>query len=276
MAAAQVSVSNLHLVINNKSILTDMSFSIEQGQFLGLIGPNGAGKSSLLRCLYRFQDQTSGTITIDGKNIAEFNRQDYARKVAAVLQEIPSQFNLGVFDVVAMGLTPHKSLFASVSLRDKQAIQEALLKVGLTHKQKQPYESLSGGEKQRVMIARAIVQSPSLLLMDEPTSHLDVKYQIEIMALAKSLGITVVASFHDLNLAAALCDSILVINNGKLVAHGSPQSVVSSSMLAQVFGVNADVTLQQCAEREHAIPHIRYQYQSLQSAINSGTSRSQR
>ncbi|MDK2596480.1 ABC transporter ATP-binding protein [Pseudoalteromonas obscura] len=273
MAAAQVSVSNLHLVINNKSILTDMSFSIEQGRFLGLIGPNGAGKSSLLRCLYRFQAPTSGAITIDGKNIAEFNRQDYARKVAAVLQEIPSQFNLGVFDVVAMGLTPHKSLFASVSLRDKQAIQEALSKVGLTHKQKQSYESLSGGEKQRVMIARAIVQSPSLLLMDEPTSHLDVKYQIEIMALAKSLGITVVASFHDLNLAAAICDSILVVDKGKLVAHGSPQNVVSSSMLAQVFGVNADVTLQQCAKREHVIPHIRYQYQ--QPAIHRGIPRSQ-
>ncbi|KZN54082.1 ABC transporter ATP-binding protein [Pseudoalteromonas luteoviolacea] len=260
MAATPISVDSLHLVINNKSILSNISFSVAEGQCVGLIGPNGAGKSSLLRCLYRFQSPTSGTISINGKDVSEYDRQSYARKVAAVLQEIPSQFNLAVFDVVAMGLTPHKSLFSSVSLRDKQAIQEALLKVGLTHKQKQSYESLSGGEKQRVMIARAIVQRPSLLLMDEPTSHLDVKYQIEIMALAKSLGITVLASFHDLNLASALCDAMLVLNHGELVIHGTPKEVVSESMLAQVFGVKADVTLQTCPASEHEIPHIRYQY----------------
>ncbi|MBQ4813592.1 ABC transporter [Pseudoalteromonas luteoviolacea] len=263
MVAAQVSINNLDLVINNKHILSDISFNVAPGQFIGLIGPNGAGKSSLLRCLYRFQTPVSGTVLIDQTDINQFDRQTYARKVAAVLQEIPSQFNLAVFDVVAMGLTPHKRLFSSISLRDRQTIQEALHKVGLTHKQKQSYESLSGGEKQRVMIARAVVQRPSLLLMDEPTSHLDVKYQIEIMALAKSLGITVIASFHDLNLASALCDAILVLDKGRLVATGAPKNVMTTEMLANVFGVKAEVTLHSPSQ----MPHIRYQYQLDESEL---------
>ncbi|KZN48329.1 ABC transporter ATP-binding protein [Pseudoalteromonas luteoviolacea] len=272
MVAAQVSVNNLNLVINNKHILSGISFSAAPGQFIGLIGPNGAGKSSLLRCLYRFQIPMSGNILIDQTDINQFDRLTYARKVAAVLQEIPSQFNLAVFDVVAMGLTPHKRLFSSVSLRDRQSIQEALQKVGLTHKQQQSYELLSGGEKQRVMIARAIVQRPSLLLMDEPTSHLDVKYQIEIMALAKSLGITVIASFHDLNLASALCDSILVLEHGQLVADGTPQSVMTTEMLSTVFGVKAEVSLQSSIQGGQT-PHIRYQYQLSETDLSVQVSR---
>ncbi|TQF69718.1 ABC transporter ATP-binding protein [Pseudoalteromonas luteoviolacea] len=272
MVAAQVSINNLSLVIHNKQILSDISFSVLPGQFIGLIGPNGAGKSSLLRCLYRYQTPQAGNIQIDEKEISQFSRQTYAKKVAAVLQEIPSQFNLAVFDVVAMGLTPHKRLFSSVSLRDRQAIQEALKKVGLAHKYQQPYESLSGGEKQRVMIARAIVQRPSLLLMDEPTSHLDVKYQIEIMALAKSLGITVIASFHDLNLASALCDSIIVLNEGSLVANGAPKNVVTTNMLLEVFGVKAEVILQ-TSPHGASVPYIRYQYQLTVMDLNGQASR---
>ncbi|KZN33146.1 hypothetical protein N480_24800 [Pseudoalteromonas luteoviolacea S2607] len=272
MVAAQVSVNNLNLVINNKHILSDICFSVASGQFVGLIGPNGAGKSSLLRCLYRFQTPVSGSILIDQTDINQFDRLSYARTVAAVLQEIPSQFNLAVFDVVAMGITPHKRLFSSISLRDRQSIQEALQKVGLTHKQQQPYESLSGGEKQRVMIARAIVQRPSLLLMDEPTSHLDVKYQIEIMALAKSLGVTVIASFHDLNLASALCDSILVLDQGELLADGTPQNVMTTEMLSTVFGVNAEVSLQSSSNGEQ-IPYIRYQYQLSETDLDLQVSR---
>ena len=272
MVAAQVSINNLSLVIHNKRILSDISFFVSPGQFIGLIGPNGAGKSSLLRCLYRYQAPVSGSIQIDDMEIRQFTRQTYAKKVAAVLQEIPSQFNLAVFDVVAMGLTPHKSLFSSVSLRDRQAIQEALQKVGLTHKLQQSYESLSGGEKQRVMIARAIVQQPSLLLMDEPTSHLDVKYQIEIMALAKSLGMTVIASFHDLNLASALCDAILVLDEGQLVANGTPQDVMTSTMLFNVFGVHAEVILQ-ASDEGVLTPHIRYQYQPSDEDVSTSTIR---
>ncbi|CAH9049832.1 Ferric enterobactin transport ATP-binding protein FepC [Pseudoalteromonas holothuriae] len=256
-----LSVKQLGLKVNQSTILNDISFDIKTGQFIGLLGPNGAGKSSLLRCIYRYTKPSYGFIQLLDKSIDDYSRQAYAQQVAVVLQEVPEQFNLAVFDVVAMGLTPHKPLFSSMDQDDKNYVYTALEKVGLTHKNTQMFCSLSGGEKQRVMIARAMVQRPKLLIMDEPTSHLDVKYQIQIMELAKSLGVSVLASFHDLNLACAISDSLLVLHQGSLKAQGKPQSVLTSHLLSDVFGVCADVSLVQSASDIHnVVPHIRYHY----------------
>ena len=234
---------------------------ISPGKFVGLIGPNGAGKSSLLRCLYRFNRPISGQITFNNYDIWQLKSEDYAKQVAVVLQETPSQFNLSVFDVIALGLTPHKSLFSSVTNSDKQNIIQAINTVGLEQHSNQSFESLSGGEKQRALIARAIVQQPQLLIMDEPTSHLDVKYQIQVMELAKSLGVTVFASFHDLNLAAAMCDELLVIKNGEITHSGTPTQVLTENMLAEVFGVCAQVNSHpQLSKAGNSIPHITYFY----------------
>lgn len=248
---------NLSWQVGQQCILQHINFSIPNGSFTGLIGPNGAGKSSLLRCLYRYLKADSGAVLFQTKDIWQMSANEYAKNVAVVLQEPPSQFNLSVHDVVALGLVPHQSLFAARSKGDEQKIVAAIAKVGLAHKTKQAFEHLSGGEKQRALIARAIVQSPQLLLMDEPTSHLDIKYQIQLIEMAKALGITVIASFHDLNLASAICDNILVMNTGKLVAQGAPHEVVTENMLADVFGVCSKVSMhpqQQC-------PHITYYYQ---------------
>ncbi|MBQ4861153.1 ABC transporter ATP-binding protein [Pseudoalteromonas sp. MMG013] len=256
-----IEVRDLALKIDDHQILSDINFSIDTGKFVGLIGPNGAGKSSLLRSLYRYTTPTMGEIVFLGKSLCHYSRQDYARQVAVVLQEIPDHFNLSVFDVVAMGVLPHKSLFSAVSLQDKLAVASAIDKVGLSDKTRQPFSYLSGGEKQRVLIARAIVQQPVFLIMDEPTSHLDVKYQIQIMELAKSLNITVLASFHDLNLAGALCDEILVLKEGALVAHGKPLDVFNAQLLADVYGVCASVSSVSCPyEGIEQVPHIRYHY----------------
>ena len=256
-----INVCDLEYKIDQHQILSDINFSIKPGQFVGLIGPNGAGKSSLLRCLYRFFTPTSGHIEFLNKPLSHYPRQDYAKQVAVVLQEIPEQFNLSVFDVVMMGLLPHKSLFSSVTYAERQTISAAIAQVGLASKVTQPFSQLSGGEKQRVLIARAIVQQPQFLIMDEPTSHLDVKFQIQIMALAKSLESTVLASFHDLNLASALCDTLLVLKQGKLVAHGQPHEVLTSQLLADVFEVCAHVSAVSCPyEGRRQVPHIRYYY----------------
>ena len=178
-----------------------------------------------------------------------------------MLQETPSQFNLSLFDVVALGLTPHKTLFSSTTETDKQKIAQAISRVGLNAQSAQLFDSLSGGEKQRALIARAIVQQPQLLIMDEPTSHLDVKYQIQLMELAKSLGITVFASFHDLNLAAAMCDELVVIKNGEITTAGKPTKVLTEQMLDEVFGVCAHVnTHPQATRNGEAIAHITYYY----------------
>ncbi|TMP75679.1 ABC transporter ATP-binding protein [Pseudoalteromonas sp. S1608] len=258
---ALLTVNNVSWRVGNTLILEHINLSIERGKFVGLIGPNGAGKSSLLRCLYRFNQPSAGEVKFNNTDIWQLKSEDYAKQVAVVLQETPSQFNLSLFDVVALGLTPHKTLFSSTTQADKQKIAQAISHVGLESHSTQLFDSLSGGEKQRAFIARAIVQQPQLLIMDEPTSHLDVKYQIQLMELAKSLGNTVFASFHDLNLAAAMCDELVVIKNGKVVDAGKPNKVVTEQMLDEVFGVCAQVsTHPQSAASGEAIPHITYYY----------------
>lgn len=247
-------------------ILDDISFSVNKGSFTGILGPNGAGKSSLLRCLYRFTKPEQGVVKFDSQDIWQIKASDFAKNVAVVLQETPSHFNLTVHDVVALGLIPHKGIFARANKTDDEKIIQAIKQVGLLHKIQQNFEHLSGGEKQRALIARAIVQSPSLLIMDEPTSHLDVRYQIQIMELAKSLGITIIASFHDLNLASAMCDNILVLDQGKLVCQGTPQAVLTREMLSDVFGVCAHIS----EHHQHKVPHISYYYGYIQNEQDNG------
>ncbi len=228
--------------VGDKNILNDISFDIVPGEFLGLIGPNGAGKSSLLRCLYRKIAPSSGHLLFNQQPIEDFSRRQLATKVAVVLQEAPSQFDLSVGDVIAMGLTPHKSLFAFDDHKDLEQVQCAARKVDLFEKLDQSFNSLSGGEKQRAMIARAIVQRPEVLIMDEPTNHLDIRHQIEVLQLARQMRITVVVSIHDLNLAAAYCDRLLLLDKGRVVALDTVDKVLTEENLAQVFGVSARIT----------------------------------
>lgn len=252
-----LSVQHVSWHADNQLILDDISFAINKGSFTGILGPNGAGKSSLLRCLYRYIKPDSGSVKFNQQDIwQQYDAYQYAQDIAVVLQETPTHFNLTVYDIVALGLLPHKGLFTREQSSDRQKIDCAIKQVGLVEKTLQNFEHLSGGEKQRALIARAIVQSPSLLIMDEPTSHLDVRYQIQVIELAKSLGITVIASFHDLNLASAMCDQLIVLNKGKLVEQGTPQEVITSEMLSNVFGVCAEVSV----HSQHNVPHISYFY----------------
>lgn len=265
--SALLTAEHLSWCTGGNVILDDISFAVEKGSFTGILGPNGAGKSSLLRCLYRFIKPEQGKVSFQCQDIWQIQANDFAKNVAVVLQETPSHFNLTVNDVVALGLIPHKGIFTRANKNDNKKISQAIEQVGLSHKYNQSFEHLSGGEKQRALIARAMVQSPSLLIMDEPTSHLDVRYQIQIMELAKSLGITVIASFHDLNLASAMCDNILVLNRGKLVCQGTPQEVLTREMLSDVFGVCAHVS----EHHQHKVPHISYYYGYVQHDVQNDT-----
>lgn len=256
-----ITVNQLSWQADNQKILHNINFTVKKGSFTGLIGPNGAGKSSLLRCLYRYIKPALGDVYFEHHNIWSLSANEYAQKVAVVLQETPAFFNLSLLDVVSLGLVPHHRFFSSAieKKQEKHKVYDALELVGLSHKSNHNFEYLSGGEKQRGLIARAIVQSPEILIMDEPTSHLDIKYQIQLMELAKTLNITVIASFHDLNLASAMCDNLLVLNQGELVTEGSPHKVINSDMLSQVFGVCAQVA----PHPVHRTPHITYFYNAL-------------
>lgn len=236
-----ISAEQLSWSVNGHLILDQLNFSIYKGEFVGLIGPNGSGKSSLLRCLYRKNVATLGQINFDEQSIGSFSKKDFAKKVAVVLQEPATQFQLSVADVIRMGLTPHKPLLSFDTSEDNQKIMQAAQQVDLFEKLSMNFNDLSGGEKQRAIIARAILQSPQLLIMDEPTNHLDIRHQIDVLELAKSMNITVIVSIHDLNLAASYCDRLILLDHGKIVAQGMPASVLTEETLSKVFQVNAQV-----------------------------------
>lgn len=216
-------------------ILRDVSFDIPSGAFVGLIGPNGAGKSSLMRCLYGVNSPDAGRVYFKGDDLSLMSARDQAQRIAVILQEHSSQMGLSVWDVVAQGLTPHKGLFEWTNKKDTESIHQALHKMDLWSMRQQLFEHLSGGEKQRVMLARAHVQNPQLLIMDEPTNHLDVHYQIDMLNTVKQMDVSVLASIHDLNLAAAFCDYLLVIHHGEIVKQGSPKEVLTEQLISDVF-----------------------------------------
>ncbi|WP_299568834.1 ABC transporter ATP-binding protein [uncultured Shewanella sp.] len=254
--SSALSVEHLSWSVDDNQILSRVNFALQQGEMLGLIGPNGAGKSSLLRCFYRYITPEQGQVKLFGQNISDFTQKQLATKVAVVQQETPHYFEMTTEQIVAMGLTPHKGLFESDSQADKRHIVDALEKVGLQLKAKQQYEQLSGGEKQRALIARAIVQQPQLLILDEPTNHLDIRYQIQILELVRQLGISVITSIHDLNLASAVCDRLLLLDKGQCVAQGLPDEVLTEAIIGDVFGVCCQVS----KHPQHGKPLITYFY----------------
>lgn len=220
-------------------LLDDIDLDVADGELLGLLGPNGSGKTSLLRCAYRFQRPSAGSVELDGEALWQRSPRWCAQRVAVVLQEFPQDFGLRVHEVAAMGRTPHKGLFDSDDAEDQRLVSEALARVGLGELAQQPFACLSGGEKQRALLARALVQQPQLLILDEPTNHLDPRYQLELLRQIKALGLATLASFHDLNLAAAFCDRLCVLDRGRLLAVGTPAEVLTADLLQQVFGVQA-------------------------------------
>lgn len=234
-------VSSLSWAPGGLPILEDVSFAVHPGEFIGVIGPNGAGKSSLLRCLYKINTPAQGSITLLGQDVLATSTRALAQRIAVVLQESPAEFGLTVYELVRMGLAPHKPLFSRDNNDDLQKLQHAVEAVDLSHKLHEPVNHLSGGEKQRAVIARAIVQQPELLIMDEPTNHLDVKYKVEILQLAQSLETTILASIHDLNLAAAFCDKLLLLDRGRIVAFGSPAEVLDTQLIQSVFGIESHI-----------------------------------
>lgn len=251
-----LAVSDLSWQVNDKLVLNNLSFSLKAGTMLGVIGPNGAGKSSLLRCLYRFIKASQGEISLFERPLSEYSPRELAKLIAVVQQESQGQLDMSTEQVVSLGLTPHKGLFDTLSLGDRQRVSQAIDRVGLRGKEHQAFEHLSGGEKQRASIARAIVQQPKLLILDEPTNHLDIRYQIQILELVKSLGVSVIASIHDLNLASALCDELLLMHSGRLVAQGLPEEVLTTERIGEVFGVCCDIR----PHPQHGQPLISYFY----------------
>ncbi|GII89259.1 ABC transporter ATP-binding protein [Sphaerisporangium siamense] len=237
LRAHQVSV-----VVSGKALVRAVSLDVAAGEVVGLVGPNGAGKSTLLRTFYRALRPTSGHVLLDGDDVWRMPGKRLARRLAAVLQETAGDFALTVYDMVAMGRTPHKRAFDGDDAGDRAIIMGALERLGLAGLAYAPFDRLSGGEKQRVLIARALAQRCGTMVLDEPTNHLDLRHQLDALDLVRELGVTAVVALHDLNLAAAFCDRLCVLNDGAVVALGTPRDVVTPALLAEVYRVQADVT----------------------------------
>jgi iron complex transport system ATP-binding protein len=249
-----IKADNLVWKIGSKTVIDGISFAAEPGKMLGLLGPNGSGKTSLLRLLAGLKQPQSGQITLDGADITKIGRRSIAKRVAFVEQHATTNANLKVIDVVKLGRFPHRSLFSGWTHTDEAAAKEALERTGMTAKRNDPWRSLSGGEKQRTHLARALAQSPKELILDEPTNHLDVHHQISLLRLVSSLPVTSIIALHDLNHAAMFCDRLLVMQAGKIVASGAPEDVLTQDLLRDVFSVEAHVA----PSPYHARPHIHF------------------
>lgn len=220
-------------------VLHPTSFEVGAGRVLGVVGPNGAGKSTLLRLLYRYQAPSAGQVKINGQDLWAMPARAAARKVAAVLQEQAAAFGLSVQEIIMLGRTPYRRAFKSIAAQDVDVVSRVMQRLDLQGLGHRDFGTLSGGERQRVMVARALVQEPEVLILDEPTNHLDIRHQLEVLALIKSLDLTIVVSLHDLNIAANICDDILVIEDGHPRGFGAPDTLLTESLLSQTFKVDA-------------------------------------
>ncbi len=249
-----IKVENLIWKIGKKIIIDNVSFEAKPGKMLGLLGPNGSGKTSLLRLIAGLKRPHSGHVLLDEKDISAVARRSVARRVAFVEQHATTNANLKVMDVVRLGRFAHRSMFSGWTIVDETAVQDAIERTGMTAKKNEQWQSLSGGEKQRAHIARALAQTPKELILDEPTNHLDVQHQMSLLKLVCGLPITSIIALHDLNHAAMFCDELIVMLSGKVVASGTPEEVINENILKEVFSIDARVEPSPYTGR----PHIHY------------------
>ena len=229
----------------NGSILKEIDLQLWQGELVGLIGPNGSGKTTLIRVLSGLISPKRGSVRLDGEVLTHFNRRQIARRIAVVPQELTVPFAFTVQEMVMLGRSPHVRPLAGASAHDRQVVEQKMTLTDTLELASRPFNELSGGEKQRVIIAMALAQEAEILLLDEPTVHLDISHQVEILELIKRLnrqqGLTVLAIIHDLNLAALYFDRLLLLNSGRIVASGTPGQVLCEERIRQVFQTNVQV-----------------------------------
>ncbi len=236
-----INVSNIRFSYTDEETIKGLSFNCKKNRIYGIIGPNGCGKTTTLKIMAGYLTPKSGDVTYDGKNILKIPPKEAAKVRAVVEQKIYSPFVFPVFDYVMLGRMPYLKAFVAESRSDYDIVNNALSITQVTHLKDKNIDALSGGELQRVMIARALAQCPQYLMLDEPTSHLDIRQQLELMQLLRRLSsdMTIIMVIHELNQASLYCDDLVLMEKGKIVSHGSGREVLTSKNIYDVFGVTA-------------------------------------
>jgi iron complex transport system ATP-binding protein len=245
--AAVLDARDVSFTYDSKSplVLDDVSLAVPRAAIVGLLGPNGSGKTTLLRLLSGTLTPSRGRITLEGTQVGALSRRDLARRIAVVPQETYSAFDFSALEIVLMGRYPHLGAFELEGASDLAIARDALAATGTSALESRPFATLSGGEKQRVVIASALAQASDVLLLDEPTASLDLGFQFDIAALLARLnrerGVTMVVSTHDLNLAAALCTELVLLKGGRVIAEGPTRGALTKANVRALYGVDADV-----------------------------------
>lgn len=240
---AGIHVNNIDTYYGDEKILEDIILCAEGGRFIGVIGPNGSGKTTLLKTLGRILKPRKGTVLLNGRDVYSMKPKEVAKNMAVVPQDTYTKFDFTVLDVVLMGRNPHTSRFRMEDSQDLKITEEAMKLTNTWHLADRLITEVSGGERQMVYIARALTQEPKILLLDEPTSHLDINFQARILDLIKRLSaeITVISVFHDLNLAARYCDELVLISGGRIQVSGKPEEVITPENINTVYGIKVIV-----------------------------------
>lgn len=255
--APLLTLQGLKAAYEAREVLHGLDLSLQAGEMFGLLGPNGSGKSTLLRVIAGLLPASGGSVLLHGRSLMQLAPRERARRVALVPQSVALPFAFPVADMVAMGRHPHLGLLGAPGKRDFEAIRTAMEQTDCLELRDRLVTELSGGELQRVIIARALAQEPELLLLDEPTAHLDLNHQLDIARLLQQLNrqrqLTVVWVSHDVNLAAEFCRRLVMLQDGNIVADGPPEVVVTSEMVERVYGLRVPVTANPVSGRPQVI-----------------------
>ncbi len=238
----KLEAKDIEAVLGGTPILRGVSLEVDHNDFVGIIGPNGSGKSTLLKCIYRVLKPQAGIVRLDGTDIRELSYKKSAQTIAVLAQHNYYNFEFSVQDVVLMGRSPHKRTMERDNAQDYAIVAQALETVGMSDMAKRSFSTLSGGEQQRVILARALAQQTPCLILDEPTNHLDIKYQLQLLDIVKGLNRTVISAIHDLNIAAMYCTWLVVMKDGQVVTQGTPRQVLTPELIREVYEVEATVS----------------------------------
>lgn len=240
-----LSVDSICIRYDQKSVINDFSFSVRKGEIVSIIGPNGSGKSTLLKAVSRLVPYYSGTVTLDGANLKSMSAKQVARTMCMLCQKNQAPADMTVADLVSYGRNPHKKWFERLNREDMDIVEWAIEKTHLTANRDRTVSSLSGGESQRAWIAMALAQRPKVMLLDEPTTYLDISHQHEVLELVRELnrdmGMTVVMVLHDLNQASRYSDSIVVVQGGVKAMYGTPNQVMTTDMIRTIYRMDCEI-----------------------------------